>query len=66
MTGITRLAIEEFAIEHDPPSDPRRDGHRTEVRMTLSRAQPTLRQGERLGVEIAVHRQLSELMEPST
>ncbi len=64
VAGVARSAVEQLAIEHDPPSDTCGHDHRQEVLLALCGAEPTLGEGQRLGVEVAVDRQAGGLLHP--
>ena len=56
VTGVSRLAVEQATVEHDPTADSCRDDHADEVALPHGGAAPPLAQGEGLGVVVDEHR----------
>ena len=55
VAGVAGRTVEQLAVEHDAAADAGRHDHRQEVGVALRRAEPPLGEGQRLGVEVAVH-----------
>ena len=63
VTGVARVAIDEFSIDHDAAADTRRHGHRAEVADPDGSPEPPLSESERLRVEIAEDAKTGQLLE---
>ena len=56
VSGVARGAVEQLAVQDDTTADSGGHHHRKEVRLALSRTEPTLGHRQRLRIEVAEHR----------
>ena len=61
VTGVAGRPVEQLAVDHEAATDAGRHGHGAEARHVAGGAEPPLRQRQRLGIEISVHRKTGQV-----